>query len=75
MEVDQLRERLGARLRLVGVGGARMAEQGVASPFDIADLSVLGFVEGASIATDPDVTDITSHGGWRSYLASVAAGH
>ena len=35
----------------------------------------LGFVAGASIATDPDVTDITSHGGWRNYLASVAAGH
>ena len=35
----------------------------------------LGFVAGASIATDPDATDITSHGGWRSYLASVAAGH
>ena len=42
-----LRERLGGRLRLVGVGGARMAAEGVASPFDIADLSVLGFVEGA----------------------------
>ena len=41
-----LRERLGDRLRLVGVGGAGMAAQGVASPFDIADLSVLGFVEG-----------------------------
>jgi len=42
----------------------------------LADGSVqLGFVAGASIATDPDVTDITSHGGWRSYLASVAAGH
>ncbi len=41
----------------------------------LADGSVqLGFVAGASIATDPDVTDITSHGGWRSYLASVAAG-
>ena len=41
-----LRERLGERLRLVGVGGARMAEEGIASPFDIADLSVLGFAEG-----------------------------
>ncbi len=30
----------------VGVGGARMAEQGVQSPFDIAQLSILGLVEG-----------------------------
>lgn len=29
-----------------GVGGARMAEQGVKSPFDIAELSILGLVEG-----------------------------
>ena len=32
--------------RFVGVGGARMAEQGVKSPFDIAELSILGLVEG-----------------------------
>lgn len=30
----------------VGVGGARMKEQGVQSPFDIAELSILGIVEG-----------------------------
>jgi lipid-A-disaccharide synthase len=30
----------------VGVGGPRMAEQGVASPFDIASLSILGWIEG-----------------------------
>ena len=30
----------------VGVGGVRMAEQGVQSPFDIAQLSILGLVEG-----------------------------
>ncbi|MBW8881486.1 MAG: lipid-A-disaccharide synthase, partial [Asticcacaulis sp.] len=30
----------------VGVGGARMAEQGVKSPFDIAQLSILGMLEG-----------------------------
>ena len=41
-----LRARLGDRLRLVGVGGARMAEEGVRSPFDIAQLSILGLVEG-----------------------------
>jgi allophanate hydrolase len=41
----------------------------------LADRSVqLGFVAGASVASDPDATDITSHGGWRRYLASVAAG-
>ena len=43
-----LRTRLGDRLRLVGVGGARMAGEGIASPFDIADLSVLGFLEGVA---------------------------
>ena len=41
-----LRARLGDRLQLVGVGGARMAEQGVRSPFDIAELSILGLFEG-----------------------------
>lgn len=30
----------------VGVGGPRMAEHGVISPFDIADLSILGWIEG-----------------------------
>ena len=30
----------------VGVGGARMREQGIDSPFDIAELSILGIVEG-----------------------------
>ncbi len=29
-----------------GVGGARMAEQGVKSPFDISELSILGLLEG-----------------------------
>ena len=43
-----LRDRLGDRLRLTGVGGARMAGEGIASPFDIADLSVLGFLEGVA---------------------------
>jgi lipid-A-disaccharide synthase len=41
-----LRARLGDRLRLVGVGGAAMAREGVASPFDIAQLSILGLFEG-----------------------------
>lgn len=41
-----LRERLGDSVRFVGVGGDRMAAQGVASPFDYAELSVLGIFEG-----------------------------
>lgn len=41
-----LRQRLGANITFVGVGGPRMAEQGVASPFDIASLSILGWIEG-----------------------------
>ncbi|MCC7266496.1 MAG: lipid-A-disaccharide synthase [Caulobacteraceae bacterium] len=41
-----LRRRLGEGVRFVGVGGARMAEQGVDSLFDIADLSILGLWEG-----------------------------
>lgn len=41
-----LKVRLGDGVRFVGVGGARMAEQGVESPFDIAPLSILGIIEG-----------------------------
>ena len=41
-----LRERLGEGVRFVGVGGPRMAEVGVESPFDIAELSILGLFEG-----------------------------
>lgn len=41
-----LRQRLGDRVRFVGVGGARMAEQGIESLFDISDLSILGIWEG-----------------------------
>ncbi len=41
-----LRPRLGERVRFVGVGGAKLAEVGVESPFDIAELSILGWVEG-----------------------------
>ncbi len=37
-----LKRRLGDGVRLVGVGGARMAEEGILSPFDIADISILG---------------------------------
>jgi lipid-A-disaccharide synthase len=41
-----LRARLGSAVRFVGVGGPRMAAEGVQSPFDIGELSVLGLVEG-----------------------------
>lgn len=41
-----LKRRLGAGVRFVGVGGQRMAAEGLASPFDIADLSIFGLTEG-----------------------------
>jgi lipid-A-disaccharide synthase len=41
-----LRRRLGDGVRFVGVGGARMQAEGLRSPFDIADLSILGWAEG-----------------------------
>jgi lipid-A-disaccharide synthase len=41
-----LRRRLGDGVRFVGVGGARMAAEGLQSPFDISDLSILGWAEG-----------------------------
>ena len=41
-----LRRRLGESVRFVGVGGERMVAEGVDSPFDISQLSILGIVEG-----------------------------
>jgi lipid-A-disaccharide synthase len=41
-----LKSRLGGDLTLVGVGGPRMAAEGITSPFDIADLSIHGWLEG-----------------------------
>lgn len=42
-----LRRRLGPDgVRFVGVGGARMTAEGLDSPFDIAELSILGLLEG-----------------------------
>ena len=44
-----LAEALRARrpdIDFVGVGGPKMATQGIASPFDIAQLSILGWLEG-----------------------------
>jgi lipid-A-disaccharide synthase len=42
----ELKRKLHGKVRLVGVGGARMAAEGIDSPFDIVELSVLGFGEG-----------------------------
>jgi lipid-A-disaccharide synthase len=41
-----LKRRLGSAVRFVGVGGEAMAAEGVDSPFDIAELSILGLFEG-----------------------------
>lgn len=41
-----LKRRLGDGVRFVGVGGPRMAAEGIDSPFDIAELSILGWLEG-----------------------------
>ncbi|MFN4297862.1 MAG: lipid-A-disaccharide synthase [Brevundimonas sp.] len=41
-----LKDRLGEAVTFVGVGGPRMAAEGVESPFDIGELSILGFIEG-----------------------------
>ena len=40
-----LKARLGDAVSFCGVGGARMAAEGVVSPFDIADLSLFGVFE------------------------------
>ena len=41
-----LKRRLGEGVRFVGVGGEKMRAEGVESPFDIAELSILGLWEG-----------------------------
>jgi lipid-A-disaccharide synthase len=43
--IRALRTRLGAGVTFVGVGGDRMAAEGVASPVDIAGLSLVGLFE------------------------------
>ncbi len=40
-----LRQRSGGRLRVAGIGGERMAAEGLASLFPLADLAVLGVAE------------------------------
>jgi len=44
--IRALRLSLGPRARFVGVGGAAMAREGVESPVDISELSILGLWEG-----------------------------
>ena len=41
-----LKRRLGDGVGFVGVGGRHMAGEGVASPFDIAQLSIFGWIDG-----------------------------
>lgn len=41
-----LKRRLGERVEFTGVGGTQMAGEGIKSPFDIAELSILGLFEG-----------------------------
>ena len=41
-----LKRRLGQGVRFVGVGGARMIAEGIDSPFDIGEISILGLWEG-----------------------------
>ena len=41
-----LRRKLGDGVRFIGVGGEKMAAEGVQSPFDISELSILGLFEG-----------------------------
>ena len=41
-----LKRRLGDGVRFVGVGGERLRAEGLDSPFDIADLSIFGLLEG-----------------------------
>ena len=44
--IQALNNQAPGAFEFVGVGGARMREQGVESPFDISELSILGIVEG-----------------------------
>ena len=50
----ELRRRLGPDLRFIGVGGVQMAAEGLASAFDISELSIMGFVEGLMAARRAD---------------------
>ncbi|MEY3260862.1 MAG: lipid-A-disaccharide synthase, partial [Pseudomonadota bacterium] len=43
-----LKARLGDGVRFVGIGGEKMAAQGIVSPFEISELSILGILEGVA---------------------------
>jgi lipid-A-disaccharide synthase len=80
-----LRVRLGRDVEFVGVGGARMEQEGVQSPFDIAELSILGLLEGVmaypkvvqradqtvdlAVATKPDVAVLIDSWGFTLRVA------
>jgi lipid-A-disaccharide synthase len=44
--IRALRRRLGDGVRFVGIGGSRMAAEGLDSAFDISDLAIFGWIEG-----------------------------
>jgi lipid-A-disaccharide synthase len=58
-----LKTRLGDDVTFAGVGGPKMAAEGVVSPFDIAELSVLGWIEGLKAygVVKRRVTDTVAH--------------
>ena len=58
-----LKTRLGDDVTFVGVGGPKMAAEGVQSPFDIAELSILGWIEGLKAygVVKRRVTDTVAH--------------
>ena len=41
-----LREQTGGAVRFAGIGGAAMAEEGIASAIDISDLAIFGWIDG-----------------------------
>ncbi len=64
--ISALRRRLGEGVRFVGVGGAAMRAEGLQSPFDISELSILGWIEGLSaygrvVARANQTADLAAH--------------
>jgi lipid-A-disaccharide synthase len=64
-----LRERLGGQVRFVGVGGARMAAAGVASPFDPGPLSILGLTAALAARERPDAAVLIDAWGFNLRVA------
>jgi len=44
-----LKDKTGGKIRLEGLGGKRMAAEGIVSPFDISEISVLGYFEAIAV--------------------------